>query len=97
MNYDISDFVNRSYILNQTGQNKSKETQIWLLCTLFLKFSHFNSFETITCSLRSSVEIFSNQQNFNKLEALDHNRRAQVKISRREKSVREAFEQRAIK
>ena len=97
MNYNISDFVNRSYILNQTGQNKSKQTQILLLCTLFLKFSHFNSFETIACSLRSSVEIFSNQQNFIKLEALNYNRRAQLKISRREKSVREAFEQRAIK
>lgn len=65
MNYNISDFDNRGYILNQTGQNKSKQTQLLLLCTFLLKLSHFNSFKTITRYLRNSVEIFSNQQIFN--------------------------------
>jgi len=97
MNYNISDFVNRSYILNQTGQNKLKSSQILLICNLFLKIRHFNSFETIFGHLRKPMEIFTNQQILDHIAALNHNLRVGLKISRRKKSVREAFEQRAIK
>jgi len=56
MNFNISNSMNFAPIMTFKNENKLTQGQIWCLSTIFLKNSHFNSFETVCVSLLNAME-----------------------------------------